>query len=273
MKQTVYIIAFLTILVPSSGVAFDSFDGASPMQVFESGARIEGEHKAGDEIGRVHAGDDEISSEDVRAAVETLFEERFPEVSDRLAVRVVRLGNSVESASGLRVRLNHSDSVPRGHTQVRLVALNENAWSEAGWALLYVAHFDSVGMALSDVSQGGAVTEEDVTFAWVETTKFRGEPLRPDDFRALRSDELFAHRPLRSGETIRMSDLRPAYLADTGQSITMTYSRNGIELKLTCQAREPGFLGDVIRAYSSDTKSTYKVVLTGPGSAIWKSTL
>ena len=273
MKQTVYILAFLTILVPTSGVAFDSLNGGSSTQVLESGAPIEGEHRAGVEIGGADAANDDISSEDVRAAADALFKERFPEVSDRLAVRVVRLGNSVESASGLRVRLNHSDSVPRGHTQVRLMARNESAWSEAGWALLYVAHFDSVGMALNDVSQGGSVTEDDVTFAWVETTRFRGEPLRPADFRALRSDEIFAHRPLRSGETIRTNDLRPAYLADTGQSITMTYSRNGIELRLTCKAREPGFRGDVIRAYSPDTKSTYKVVLTGPGSAIWKSTL
>lgn len=283
MKHSIYIIALLTILVPSSGVAFDAVDGALDGQVNGVGPsadiELEARHSQeredldGAAIEKMPMADDEISSEDVRAAAAALFEERFPKVFSRLAIRVVRLGSSVESAAGVRIRLNHSDAVPRGHTQVRLIALNDDTWDEAGWALLYVAHFDSVGMALSDVPQGDAVEADDVTFAWMETTKFRGEPLRPDDFRAVHSGELFAHRPLRSGEAIRVSDLRPAYLADTGQSVTMTYRRNGLELKLRCQAREPGIRGDVIRVYSQDTKSTYKVVLTGPGSAIWKATL
>lgn len=246
MNHILYLVALLSVLIPSTGAAVDSI---------------------------VATRTDDVSSESVRTAVETVFAQRFPDLAPGLEVRVVRMGNSVESASALRVRFNHSDAIPRGHAQVRLLTLNEGSWSDAGWALLYVAHFDSVAISRSDVPKGGSVAPGDVTFAWIETTKFRGQPLRPDDWRAFGSDGLYAYRPLRSGEAIRADDLRPPYVAETGQTITVTYRRSGLDLKVRCQAREPGHLGDVIRAYSPDTKSTYKVVLTGPGSGTWKSTL
>jgi len=276
LKILLYILALLTVLVPTSGVAFVPVDGTPGEEkndtVTETGLDLT---RAGmySMLDASTAVDDEISPDEVRSAVESLFKERFPEASNGLDVRIVRMGLTIESASSLRVRLNHSESIPKGHTQVRLMAQNDNAWDDAGWALLYVAHFDSVAIARRDVARGDAVERDDIAFAWMETTTFRGQPLRPGDLRALNADDIFAHRPLRSDHAVRLTDLRPSYVADTGQDVTVTYRRNGVELKMACQARESGFLGDVIRAYSPDTKTTYKVVLTGPGTATWKSTL
>lgn len=244
MKYSIYIAAFLSLLVPTTGAAFDEAQDG-----------------------------DDISSEDVRIAAVNLFAERFPGLAESLQVRVRRVQSKVDAANEVRVRLSNSDSVPKGHTRVGLLARNGDGWSDAGWALLYVAHFDSIAIAQNNVSRDEAVTDRDISFAWLETTKFRGEPLRPAHFRILSKDGLFAERPLRSGESVRAGDIRPAYAADTGQSITMTYQKNGIVLTLTCQAREPGHIGQVIRAYSPDTKATYKVELTGAGAAVWKSTL
>lgn len=241
MKGILYIAALLTVLLPTSGAALQ--DG------------------------------DEISSEDVRIAAVELLEERFPGLAASMHVRVERVGSNVEGATAVRIRLNHSESIPKGRTQVRLMALNDNAWSDAGWALLYVAHFDSIAIAQNTISKDDAVAEGDITFAWMETTTFRGEPLRPSVYHDLSGDGLFAMRLLRAGESIRADDVRPAFAVETGQSFTMIYDRNGVTLRVTCQAREPGHTGDVIRAYSPDTKATYKVELTGPGAAIWKSTL
>lgn len=256
MKPLLYIIALITVLVPSAAAGLEYRAADSP------------EHAS---IDRIEI--DEISPATVRSTVEAVFADRFPEVAPRLDVRVVRMGSSVERASALRVRFNQSDAIPRGHAQIRLLTLNDGSWDEAGWALLYVAHFDSVAIARSDVPAGRDVRPANVTFAWMETTKFRGEPLLPRDLRILGGEAVFARRPLRAGEAVRKDDLRPAYAAETGQTITVTYRRGGLSMKLRCQAREPGHLGDVIRAYNSDTKSTYQVILTGSGAAKWKSTL
>ena len=243
--------------------------------------------------------DDDVSSEDVRAAAAELFAERFPLQARHMQVRVERMGSRARSASAaqasaakssagndsaggapapqsspLRIRLTQSDAIPKGHTQVRLLTESPGGrWSESGWALLYVAHYDSIAIAQRDLSKNDPVGGSDFSFAWMETTTYRGEPLTPDHYRALAAGGLFAARPIRSGESVRVDDVRPPFAVDTGETLTMTYERNGIILKVTCQAREPGVAGDVIRAYNPDTKTTYKVELTGPRAAGWISTL
>lgn len=244
MKVLLYITALFTVFLPSSSAAIDELSG------------------------------DEITSQDVHVAAVEMLEERFPTIAASLQVRVERIGSKVDDASAIRVRLNHSEAVPKGHTQVRLLSRSgDDAWMDAGWALLYVAHFDTVAIARNTIPKNDPVSDDDISFAWVETTTFRGEPLRPSAYRTFEGSHLFAARPLRSGDSIRLGDIRPAYAADTGESLTMTYEKNGILLKLTCQAREPGLAGDVIRAYSPDTKATYKVELSGKGTAVWISTL
>lgn len=271
MTLSLSLLALVTALQLSTGVG-TGFPGAATAIDMQAANRASEDAHGTIDTSRYDR-DDEVSTEDVRNAAEALFRERFPEMAHRLDVRVVRIGSSVESPSALRARLNHTESIPRGHAQIRLSARHDDTWEDAGWALLYVAHFDSVAIAQNTVSRGDRVNRSDISFVWMETTKFRGDPLNPGAFRALTSDELYAESPLRAGEALRSNDLRPPYLAETGESITMTYSRGSLELKLTCQAREPGLRGDVIRAYSPDTKTTYKVILTGPGTASWKSTL
>lgn len=252
MIYALYIAALLSVLVPTTGAPL--FAPAASDYASELAS-------------------DEISSEDVREAAERFMAERFPEMSSRLQVRVERIGSRVESASSIRIRLTNSESIPKGRASVRLLARNGDSWEDAGWALLYVAHFDSVAIAQSSVSKGTALSDGDISFAWMETTTFRGQPLSPDEYRSLVQQDLYAARAIRAGGAVRVDDIRPPYAVETGQSLTMTYRKNGIELKMTCQAREPGLKGDVIRVYSPDSKSTYKVELTGPGAAQWISTL
>lgn len=284
MKYPIYIVALLTVFVPTTGAVLEDVSGRVGVS-WAAGSDIAAGPRTspagGEPAERLmdvvvvdrQAASDDISSEDVRLAAVELFEQRFPGLAASLQVRVERIGSKIDGPSAIRIRLNHSESIPKGHTQVRLLAADGKGWSDAGWALLYVAHFDSIAIAQNNVAKNEALTDGDVTFAWMETTTFRGVPLRPADFRKLSGEGLFAERPLRSGESVRVGDVRPAYAAETGESITMTYEKNGIVLKLTCQAREPGLTGEVIRAYSPDTKATYKVILTGPGAATWKSTL
>lgn len=262
IRRLLFLAALVSVFIPGTGAAmetpvFATRTGERPAEVFS-------------EPSIAH---DEITTDRVRRTVEAILHERYPGKVQTLEVRVMRLESTAQTAQSLRARLKQVDSVPRGHTHIRLHALAENGWADVGWALLYVAHFDSVAIAKRDVASGEEVLLEDLTLGWMETTSFRGEPLRAADVRSLDDESMFARRPLRAGKAIRKGDLRESYAAQAGETITVTYRRAGIELKLRCQAREPGHSGDVIRAYNPDTKTIYLVELTGSGAAIWKSTL
>lgn len=211
----------------------------------------------------------------IAAAAAALLAERFPETAHRLDVRVLRTGADVRAGADVRLVLPAQAALPRGRTQVDVLTRAGGAgWTKAGWALLYVAHFDSVVMARAVLDRDAAVTSEDVSVAWVETTTFRGEPLRAAAFRRLCADgAVFAARRIPEGRPLRHDDLRAPLAVDTGGAVRMRYERGPVRLKIACQARERGRPGEMIRLYCPDTRTTYRARLTGPGTADWVQTL
>jgi len=211
----------------------------------------------------------------VRAASRAVLENRFPAEAYRLDIRVLRTGGSLDSLGTLRLVFPASNTLPRAHTQVDVLAEDpDGIWTKVGWALLYIAHFDSVAVARTGVRKDDPVRVDDLEFAWMETTRFQGDPLRPSDLRALlATGEPYAATPLHAGRALRTTALRTAYAVDTGAAVEMTYERHGLTLRLACKAREPGFNGDVIRLYAPDTQLTYRARLTGLGTALWIETL
>ena len=208
----------------------------------------------------------------VVAAAEAVLAERYPAEAHRFEVRVLRTGGHVDETVPLRVGLPSGAEVPQGHTQVDVLARSASGWEKTGWALLYVAHYDSVVVARRSVRRGDAVAPTDLGTAWLETTSFHGEPLRAADLGAWATN-LFADRPLREGRALRRGDLRPPYAADTGEAVTLLFQRGAITLELPCHAREPGFVGEEIRLFSNATDATYRARLTAPGVAEWTATL
>lgn len=203
-----------------------------------------------------------------------LLADRFPSEAHRLEVRVLRTSASGNVSASTEIVFPALDQLPRGRTQVRLRTSGPNGRRDAGWAQLYVAHYDSVMITRRTLSGDDEIDPDDVYAAWMETTRFRGEPLRASDYNALRAEHpLFATRRLSDGRTMRQSDVRPPYAATTGSQVEMNYQRRGLVLRLRCKAREPGYIGDVIRIYAPDTDATYRARLTAPGTAEWIETL
>lgn len=209
----------------------------------------------------------------VRTAAEQVLAEQYPDDAYRLDVRVKRVEGTLDEAAALRLVFPASHELPGGTTQVRLLTGSDAAgWQKAGWALLYVARYDSVVVVSTTVAAGDEVTPDVAGTAWVETTKFPGEPLRPSDVRAF-TGGVFARHTLREGKVLRQSDVRPAYAAETGAAITMRYQRSGITFDLACTARESGYVGEAIRLHSDATGKIYRARLTGTGTAVWLETL
>lgn len=207
----------------------------------------------------------------LRDAVRTVLEDRFPSDAHRVRIDVKRVNGEAEQVEQPRIEFRSLDRLPRGAAQVRVYRRQEGRWESAGWALLHVAHFDSVLVADHTLRSGDEITRSDVQVQWTETTRFRGQPLPTAAFDV--DHTLFATRYLREERLLRRSDVRPPYAADTGQSVTVQYRRGALQMKLRCKAREPGFVGDVIRVYAPDTDAAYRARLVEPGLAEWIETL
>lgn len=219
--------------------------------------------------------DTAASPDPLRAAAEAALAARFPDAAGRLQVRVLRTADDAAFEAPLRVRFRALDAVPRAHAQVDVLAADgAGRWTEAGWALLFVAHYDSVVVPSARVTRDAPLTGGDWSTAWLETTRFRGEPLAPAALRAMAADgPVYATRSLAADRPLRAADVRPAYAADTGAAVRMRYERAGLALTLSCKAREPGFVGDAVRLYAPDTRTTYRARLVAPGEAEWIETL
>jgi flagella basal body P-ring formation protein FlgA len=203
----------------------------------------------------------------VRAAAADLLAEQFPEAADRLEPRVLRLSADVPDGADLRLALQSGDGLPSGHTRADILT----DAGRAGWALLYVAHFDSVAVARRPLARGDTVDAGAVEVAWLETTRFHGDPVHPSALRG--GARPTARRPVDAGEALRQSSLAWPMAVDTGDRVRVRYRRRGFLLALDGAAREPGAVGEAIRVHCRSTGATYRVRVTAPGQADWLETL
>lgn len=208
----------------------------------------------------------------VRAAAIELLTETYPEMAPSLAVRVERISVGTLGEE-LRVRLQNP-GVPRAHAKVDVLQRENGVWKESGWAILYVAHFDSVAVSRRALPRGESVSASDVAGAWIETTRFHGQPVTMERFRALVGDAgAVTERSVASGEPLREGDLRRPWAVNTGDAVSLRYERPGFYMELKTRARERGAVDDEIRVYCEDTGATYRARLTAPGRGIWLETL
>lgn len=211
----------------------------------------------------------------VREAATQVLSSRYPGSAAHLDVRVRRVRGSVDTAKALQVRFSGSEGTPTGPAQVDLRVRGAGGeWEKVGWALLQVARLDSVVTIQGRVKRGETIPRSKLETAWLETTDLPGEPLRAADVRKRAGEEaLVAARHVQSGRVLRERDVRLPYTANTGTSIQIRHRHEGILFRLSCKAREPGFLDDVIRVHCPDTNKMYRARLTSEHKARWIETL
>lgn len=211
----------------------------------------------------------------VRQKAEEVLASRFPDSADHFGVRVRRVRGSVDSTAQLRLAFPEREEAPGGLTRVEVrTRAASGQWDDAGWALLHVARFDTVLTARRRLRAGEPVTRSKVERAWMEVTDFHGDPLPAAELRTrLREGELVAARFVQSGRALRERDVRRPYAAEAGTAIEVHHRRGRVSFRLSCTAREPGHVGDVIRVHCSDFGTTYRVRVTGKDAARWLETL
>ena len=211
------------------------------------------------------------TDEQLIEAVTSLLQNRYPHRQNNLQVRLVRTGGDINLENTFEVLLPATNKIPRALQRIEVRHADQN---KNGWALVYVAHFDSVLAANRPLKNDEQIDIHDLDVLWTETTRFHGEPLKPAMMRKMFARGLvFASRYVAGDKILKERDLRNAFDITTGQSVTMLYQQRGVKLSFTCKSRNQGFIGDLIKLYSPDTQLMYKAKIIRPGVASWVETL
>lgn len=211
----------------------------------------------------------------VRTAATQVLSARYPDGAAHLDVRVRRIRGDLDTTRALRLKFSDSEGTPTGLAQVDLRTRDgEGTWSKTGWALLRVARLDSVVTVQGRVRRGEPIPRSELETAWIATTDLHGEPLRAAEIRTRAAREaLVATRHLQSGRVLRKRDVRLPYTTDIGSSIRMHYQQGRLVFRLSCTAREPGSVDEVIRVHCADLNTMYRARITGESTAQWIETL
>ena len=180
-------------------------------------------------------------------------------------VEVVRMSRRAAQASPVRVRFR--DAEPRGRVSAEVETPVDGVWQSVGWVYLEVSVFDTVWVT-SRALEAGDLVEGSVELARAEVTGLYDHPIDLDAF-----EGWVATADLEAGTVITEQDIRPPVAVADGEPVRVRYGRGAVAVEMTCQARESGSVGEVVRVACSDPYALYRVRLTAPGVGTWTVTL
>lgn len=79
---------------------------------------------------------------------------------------------------------------------------------------------------------------------------------------------LAAKRPLRAGAAVAARDLGTAQVIKAGETVTITFSSEGITLSLEGKAMQAAGVGEAFNVQNTVSKKIIQAVATGPGQAV-----
>lgn len=115
---------------------------------------------------------------------------------------------------------------------------------------------------------GESLEEGDISMRWVPVRMGRDEPVR-------NKEEIIGktlRRMVNAGQLIQYSEISSPFLVEAGEEVDLLFSEYGIQIVLTCEARQDGAINDEIQIYCKETRNKYLGKVKGPGSAQWQKT-
>lgn len=189
---------------------------------------------------------------DCEVSVETRW------ISDRLA--------GADSSEIGSVRLPATE-LPRGYLTAE-VAMDGSGESPES-VQLYVEVRKKVPVALRRIGSGESIDREFVEYREMDITMLRELPA--GDSGDLEGKA--AARFLPEGSVLLRSDIKLPAAVEPGDPITLIYRRNGMEIQISCTARQAKAAGESIRLYSRETGENYMGTLINANEAEWERTL
>jgi flagella basal body P-ring formation protein FlgA len=112
-----------------------------------------------------------------------------------------------------------------------------------------------------DIARGEVISESDLAYQSVPVgSVYPGAITDPSAVEGLE-----ARRVLRTGEGLRVSDLRHPVLVAKGTTVTMTFAAPGIELTAVGRAMNEGGLGETVVVQNPVSFRQVSAIVTGSG--------
>jgi len=132
----------------------------------------------------------------------------------------------------------------------------------AGTAFAADAPSVRVVVPARDIMRGEVIGDSDLTFAQVSGTALPSTTVTK--FEALIGMQ--TRRLLRTGENVRLDDVRHPVVVTKGQTVTMNFSAPGVDLNATGRAMSEGGVGDTVTVQNPASFRMITAIVIGPGA-------
>lgn len=104
---------------------------------------------------------------------------------------------------------------------------------------------------------------------WVGTDPERDEVITTVE----QLEGMTLRRTVLAGQAIVASSISAPLMVEAGEEVEMIYEGDGIDVIMTCEARQAGALTEEITVHCKETRRKYLARVTGQGEALWIRTL
>ncbi|MCP9291870.1 flagellar basal body P-ring formation chaperone FlgA [Gracilimonas sediminicola] len=115
---------------------------------------------------------------------------------------------------------------------------------------------------------GQTIEPGDLSWRWVPVRMGRDKPVRSMEELAGKT----LRRTVNPGQPIHHSEISTPFLVEAGEDVDLIFTEFGIQIILTCEARQNGAIDEEIQIYCKETRNKYLGTVKGPGEALWQKT-
>ncbi|NCP84067.1 MAG: flagellar basal body P-ring formation protein FlgA [Bacteroidetes bacterium] len=161
-----------------------------------------------------------------------------------------------------------NDGIPRGYT-VFDVNYERNGNERVAKVQFLIQVSQLLPVPLARLESGTPLSADLFAMQWIDITNLRGIVVENvNDV-----DGMVTASLLKSGYPIRPTDLTNPPIIKAGESVTMTFSQEGIALSLPVTCRVSAAKGEFINVWCDKTRKTYKVKVISSQIVAWEQTL
>jgi flagella basal body P-ring formation protein FlgA len=193
----------------------------------------------------------------------------YSDESYRFDIQLKRLPSSLNGENIEIKAVRPSDAgLPKGYT-VFDVNYEHNGHSRIAKVQFLIQVSQQLPVPLSRLESGTPLHADLFTIQWIDITQLRGVIV--EDINDVEGK--VAASLLKSGYPIRPTDLLNPPILKAGETVIMTFAKDGIQLSFPVTCRVSAAKGELINVWCDKTRKTYKVKVISSELVAWEQTL
>lgn len=205
----------------------------------------------------------------ILSKVKELVATVYSDDSYRFDIQLKRLPSSLEGKNvSIKSVRPVNAGIPKGYT-VFDVNYERNGQERVAKVQFLIQVSQLLPVPMNRIESGTPLSPDLFAMQWLDITRLRGVIVEnPAEVEGKVAASL-----LKSGYPIRPTDLINPPVVNAGESVTMTFTQEGISLSLPVTCRVSAAKGELINVWCDKTRKTYKVKVISSQIVAWEQTL